>query len=277
MKKFLLAMTCVLACAAAASAQSPEIRLSIFGGNLLGIVTQDLAREEASRYGLKEPVGARIARVFANSPAEKAGLREGDIIIAYDGEPVTNSRKLARLIEESPASHQARVRILRDGKEQELTVTLASRTALDDTARLQNIIATMGRARRIGVTTQPLTRQLADYFGVAEGQGLLVTSVEANGPAARAGLKAGDVIVEADGEKVATALALSRALNRRAGGDVTLTVVRDKQRLAIKVTPEARGAFRDDFSPMLENLLPEVRLRLPRMIPPVLRSGGRVL
>jgi len=283
MRNLSFAMLSALLWAAVASAQGPEIRLSIFGEHLLGIVAQDISREEAARYGLKEPKGAKITRVFANSPAEAAGLREGDIIIAYDGEPITNSRKLARLIEESPAGHQARVRILRDGKEQELTATLASRstTVPNEVARLQKIIADMGRNRRIGITTQPLTQQLADYFGVAEGRGLLVASVEANSPAARAGLKAGDVIVEADGEKIATAFALARALNRRTDGDVTLTVVRDRRRITLKVTPEARDAFRDGFGPMLENLLPEVRLRTqrlaPQMIPPVVRSGARIL
>ena len=92
--------------------------------------------------------------------------------------------------------------------------------------------------RRIGVQTTALTEQLADYFGVSERRGLLVTSVSADSPAAKAGIRAGDVIVEAEGEKVSSSGELSRVINRRETGDVAVTIVRDRNRRTIRVTPE---------------------------------------
>jgi membrane-associated protease RseP (regulator of RpoE activity) len=93
-------------------------------------------------------------------------------------------------------------------------------------------------ARRIGITTQPLTDQLANYFGVSGRDGLLVTSVAENSPASKAGLKAGDVVTEVDGVRLKNAGELSRALNRREEGDVSLTVVRERKTRTIKVTPD---------------------------------------
>ncbi|HLL71849.1 MAG TPA: PDZ domain-containing protein [Pyrinomonadaceae bacterium] len=95
-----------------------------------------------------------------------------------------------------------------------------------------------GSARRIGITTQTLTDQLADYFGVGTGGGLLVTSVVENSPAAKAGLKAGDVVTEVDGARLKTAGELARALNRKDEGDVTITVMRDRKTRTLKVTPD---------------------------------------
>src|SRR2546426_11185893 len=100
------------------------------------------------------------------------------------------------------------------------------------------VIFSLGNNRRIGVGTTQLTKQLANTFGVTDGKGVLVTSVSENSPAAKAGLRAGDVITAVDGEKVEGSGDLSRALNKQKDGDVTLTIVRDKSQRTIKVTPE---------------------------------------
>ncbi|HEY9403735.1 MAG TPA: PDZ domain-containing protein, partial [Pyrinomonadaceae bacterium] len=92
--------------------------------------------------------------------------------------------------------------------------------------------------RRIGITTQNLTDQLASYFGVSGRDGLLVTSVTENSPASKAGLRAGDVVTEVDGTRLKNAAELARALNRKDEGDVSLTVVRDRKTRTIKVTPD---------------------------------------
>lgn len=96
-----------------------------------------------------------------------------------------------------------------------------------------------GNNRRIGVSTTALTKQLAEFFGVADGKGVLVTSVKDDGPAAKAGIKAGDVITAVDGEKLEDAGDLARALGKKTEGDVTLTIVRDKHQRSITVTPKA--------------------------------------
>lgn len=96
-----------------------------------------------------------------------------------------------------------------------------------------------GNHRRIGVNTMQLTKQLADYFGVAQGTGVLVTGVTEDSPAAKAGVKAGDVITAIDGEKVDGSGDLTRAINKKKDGDVTLTVIRNKNQRTITVTPKA--------------------------------------
>jgi serine protease Do len=95
-----------------------------------------------------------------------------------------------------------------------------------------------GNQRRIGISTVQLTKQLAEYFGVAEGTGVLVTAVTDDGPAAKAGIKAGDVITAVDGEKVDGPGDLSRTINKKKDGDVTITLIRKKDQKTITVTPK---------------------------------------
>jgi len=95
-----------------------------------------------------------------------------------------------------------------------------------------------GGGRRIGITTQNLTDQLASYFGVSGRNGLLVTSVAENSPASKAGLRAGDVVTEVDGTRLGNAAELARALNRKDEGEVSLTIVRDRKTRTIKVRPD---------------------------------------
>jgi membrane-associated protease RseP (regulator of RpoE activity) len=96
----------------------------------------------------------------------------------------------------------------------------------------------LGNNRRVGVSTVQLTKQLADYFGISDGKGALVTSVADNSAAAKAGLRAGDVITAVDGDAIEGPGDLSRAINKNKDGDVSLTVVRDKKSRTFKVTPE---------------------------------------
>ncbi len=122
-----------------------------------------------------------------------------------------------------------------------------------------------GAGRRIGVTTQTLTDQLANYFGVSGGDGLLVTSVAENSPASKAGLRAGDVITEADGTRIKNAGELSRALNRREDGEVSLTIVRDRKTRTIKVTPDRTENNPTFFTPRAMGMAAPMALIAPRV------------
>jgi len=134
-----------------------------------------------------------------------------------------------------------------------------------------------GNHRRIGVATTQLTKQLADYFGVADGKGVLVTSVEDDSPAAKAGLKAGDVITAIDGEKVDGSGDLARGINNKKEGDVTLTVIRNKNQRTMTVTPKeipmpTPGALpqgRRIVIPRVElGEIPEMNIEIPRIVLP---------
>ncbi len=254
------------------------------------------------------PRGVGVSEVVKGSPAEKAGLKANDVIVRFDGEQVTSVRKLTRLISESAPDHSVRLTVLRGGAEQELSATLARREPFvsaggeglfnispgdfGDAMRLgeeaarnseqwkraeeqmrrkwegmaQKHPSLFGSTRRIGVATNALGQQLADYFGVTHG--VLVSSVEENSPAARAGIKAGDIVTEADGQKVEDADDLARALSAKGEGEVTLTVVRDRNRRTVRVTPERRAAPQTFFTPGTFRLFdsPVAAVTLPRIM-----------
>jgi serine protease Do len=242
--------------------QEPAVRTFSWdfnGGTYLGVRTEDISKENMGRYGLREVRGVGVTEVIKDSPAEKAGLRKDDVIVRFEGESVTSVRKLTRLVSESSPDQTVRLTISRGGAEQEMTVTLSKqslngawRTGIRDEVfrgieksfpKIQ-LGGNLGDGdftfifanRRIGVSTQSLTKQLAEYFGV-EG-GVLVTAVTENSPAAKAGLKAGDIITAVDGEKISSPGDITRMLGKKDTGDVSLTVVRDRSTRTVTVTPE---------------------------------------
>jgi len=249
------------------------------GGGFLGVYGEDITNENMGRYRLNQPRGVGITQIVQDSPAEKAGLRKDDVILRFDGENVTSVRKLNRLVSEMAPDHSVKITISRNGAEQELTATIGKRKnsstvrdlmsqeprvwkwegPLVDRNKLNrgldrfnlesdklfndhnDLSLFFNNSRRIGVSTMELTKQLADYFGITGGRGVLVTSVSEDGPAAKAGIKAGDVITAVDGEEIDSPGDISRVLNRKKEGDVTLTVIRNKSQQTFRVTPKEGG------------------------------------
>jgi serine protease Do len=228
----------------------------------LGVYAEDVNRENMSRYNLSQPRGVGITQVMKDSPAEKAGLRKDDVILRVNGESITSVRKLNRLISEIAPDQTARIAISRAGAEQEVTATIARHQGPENFRVLMNerpriwkwegpegdMVFALGNARRIGVSTVELTSQLADYFGVAGGKGVLVTSVTTDGPAAKAGIKAGDVITSIDGEQVDSTGDISRVINKNKEGDVSLNIIRNRSQQTIRVTPTQSGVRRGSLT-----------------------------
>lgn len=258
--------------AAAAGAQPHEERqvrrfaIGDSGGGTIGVRVRDLTTDDATRA--KVQGGAVIADVLEGSPAEKAGVKEGDVVVEFDGERVRSARQFARLVEDTPEGRAVKATVSRNGSRQTLDVTPAARP--DEMAWVSDLgprmrdgvargmmglrrnlrdfdfdlpvepgIIGMTRGPRLGVGVEPLGDQLAAYFGVKAG--VLVASVEADSPAARAGLKAGDVITAVNGHAVVDPEALSAEVRRaEAGSTVTLDVTRDRKAQSLKATmPEA--------------------------------------
>lgn len=242
-----------------------------FGRSYLGVQTVNISKENMSKFGLSAVRGVGIEKVVENSPAAQAGLQTGDVIIQFEGEEIKSVAKLTRLISEVAPEQSAKITVIRGGSEREFNVTLGKREIaqfpMSGNFRFENApmiqafprtpqatqtfpvppvgeggqnfyLFRGGANRQIGVGTSPLTKQLGDYFGIAEGKGILVNSVRENSPAARAGIKAGDIIVEIDGKEVKGQIDLIRALNEKKEGDVSLTIIRDRNRQNIRVTPE---------------------------------------
>ncbi len=275
-----------------------------FQRSYMGVQTQEITKENFSKFGLSSVRGVGIEKVVENSPAAQAGLQTGDVIVRFEGEEVTSVLKLTRLISEVAPDHTAKVTVLRGGTEREINVTLGKSDgpqfqnggALEEWYGLPGIpefprvprlrefpppagdnesnvfIWRGGANRQIGVSTAPLTKQLGDYFGVAEGKGFLINNVRENSPAARAGLKAGDVIVEIEGKEVKGMTDLIRALNEKKEGDVSLTIVRDRNRQTVRVTPEISkdGAMKfEEFEKFYEPNSNQMQFRMqaPRTAP----------
>jgi len=234
---------------------SPAFSFFVDGGGFLGVYAEDISRENMGRYNLRDVRGVGVTQIVKDSPAEKAGLKKDDVILRIDNENVTSVRKLNRLVSEIAPDQSVRVVISRGGSEQELTATIGKRENMNTVQNLmtqypdfkewhgsfpnadQGLVLSMSN-RRIGVSTMELTKQLADFFGIGAGKGVLVTSVSADSPAAKAGVRAGDVITAIDGEKVEQSGDISRAINRKKEGDVILTIIRNKSQQTIQVTPK---------------------------------------
>jgi serine protease Do len=265
-------------------------------GGYLGIYAENINRENMSRYHMSQPRGVGITQIVQGSPAEKAGLKKDDVILRLDGENITSVRKLNRLISEIAPDQSVRVTVSRGGAEQELTATVGKRnnfgfaqdlfsnnlknfklepkiwkfeTPLIEKFQLGeadfgDLTFVLGNGRRLGVSTMQLNKQLADYFGVAKG--VLVTAVSEDGPAAKAGVKAGDVITAIDGEEVDSPGDLSRVTNNKKEGDVTLTIIRNKAQQMIRVTPRQGGFSTTPGRPQMGRRIVIPRIQIPTIM-----------
>lgn len=215
----------------------------------LGLSVRDVTKEEAQAATLDAIAGAWVTAVADGSAAAEAGLAPDDVIVQVDGETIRSARHLTRVVAETPAGRAVRITYVRNGQRAEVTATLAARTPRDFTfafpegfpfeMRRPGAQALMQRGGRLGVSVQALTPQLASYFGVPEG--VLVTEVRAETPAARAGLKAGDVITKVGDQVVARPADVSRAVAAgEAGSTVQVHVSRDRQPVTLEVTLDTR-------------------------------------
>ncbi|HEY4676737.1 MAG TPA: PDZ domain-containing protein [Candidatus Angelobacter sp.] len=235
------------------------------GRSYLGVDIRDVTTDRLAALKLKEERGVEITMVDADAPAGKAGLREHDVILDFNGTAIESEEQIRRLIREVPPGRTVTLGISRDGVPMKINVQLADHGAVVARAFPRIVVPTprpgdfprnsmdlpfqiQTYSSVLGVQTESLTRQLGDYFGVKDGEGVLVRSVEKNSAAEKAGLKAGDVIVKADNEKLTDRSDLSHILrSHRTGGKMTLVVMRDKHEQTLTVTLPDRGSRDSSF------------------------------
>lgn len=231
------------------------------GGGRLGISVSDTEATDA-----KTP-GVVIDAVEEDSPAEKAGFKKGDVVVEFDGERVRSVRQFTRLVTETPAGRQVAAALMRDGQRVNVNVTTRSRSSAefedfrDFPRTMPPLPARPARpmpvprppraaprppvlesflwpGNQLGVTVNEMSDQLGEYFGARNG--VLVTSVTEGSAAAKAGVKAGDVIVSVNGETVENAGELRRELrDAGSGAEFTLNVMRDRKPVTLKGKLEA--------------------------------------
>jgi len=219
-------------------------------GATLGLTVRDVDNPE------KQP-GVVVEDVVPGDAADKAGIKRGDVITAFEGEAVRSARQFSRLVDETAPGHAVRASYVRDGRRNDVTMTpvQAERpaTVYIDPERIRERlreampmvdmnIDVPGTRARLGVTIQEMTPQLAAYFGAKEG--VLVSSVSEDSPASRAGLKAGDVIASVDGRKVATRTDLVSVLREaKDRQEVAIGILRERRASSVKATLERPERF----------------------------------
>jgi serine protease Do len=192
----------------------------------LGVTIQNVNQALADSFGLSKPMGALVSAVEKGSPAEKAGVEPGDVIVKFDGKEVADSAQLPARVAEMKPGTTAKLEIIRKGSTKEIDVTVGE---LKD----GKIAATGGGQQepgRLGVAVRPLNAEEQRQAGVKEG--LLVEN--ASGPAARAGIQPGDVILSVNGTSIHSVDQL-RSLVSKAGKRVALLVQRDEARIFVPV------------------------------------------
>lgn len=226
----------------------PQVHVFAANRSYLGIDIRDITKDRLQPLKLQEERGVEVTMVDQDAPAGKAGLREHDVILDYNGNAVQSEEQLRRLIRETPPGRTVSLGISRDGSPMKISVTLADQSKIagrhvieippmPEVAELPNrfdvpgnIYVLRNSSAILGVQTENLTSQLGEFFGVKNGEGVLVRSVEKGSPAEKGGLKAGDVIIRIGDEKLSDRSDLSRLMRRhRTGGKLSLGVVRDKR------------------------------------------------
>ena len=250
--------------------------LEVFNGSSrIGVTVRDADDEDAKQ----SRSGVIVDEVTSGSPAEKAGIKGGDAIVEFDGERVRSVRQFTRLVQETPIGRKVPAVVSRGGQRMTVTVTPERRSGLgikwdrfDDrpfffeppepptppaapraprtprppamvSPALPGFSFSYRGGGRLGISTEDLTDGLRDYFGVK--RGVLVRSVTDGSPAAKAGLKAGDVITAINGDQVDEPSDISRALDRLdTDADFTLEITRDKKTQTLKGKLETRDRVR---------------------------------
>jgi len=197
----------------------------------LGVTIQELNQTLAESFGLKGANGALVTAVSPNSPAQKAGVQAGDVIIAFNGQPIGSSAELPLAVADVRSGESAQLKVWRKGGEQNLSVVVG---AVPDRQVAQNQPVPTEQPR-LGVAVRPLTPEESRQAGLTAG---LVVE-QSGGPAAAAGIAPGDVILAVNGTPVKTSAEL-RELIKKAGKNAALLVQRstgsDKTTVYVPVT-----------------------------------------
>jgi serine protease Do len=231
----------------------------ISSGGYLGIGAMDITPERAKALNLKEERGVEVSTLDADGAAAKAGIREGDVVLEYNGQQVQGRAQFQRLVQETPVGRQVKITVWRNGATQTLTATVSERKnhpmiigpgdgwnfnmpSIPNMPEMPNIEIprfAMSQNPMLGIMGESLAQeeQLAEFFGVQDG--VLVRSVKKGSAADKAGIKAGDVNTKVEDTKVSSSAEITRALrNLHARKSVTVIVVRNRKEMPLTVPME---------------------------------------
>ena len=247
----------------------------------LGVDIADVSKDRMSALKLKEEKGVEVTMVDQDAPAGKAGIKEHDVILSMNGTAIESGAQLRRMIHETPPGRVVTLGLSRDGQPLTLQVSLADKHKEyswagpkpdihvnippihipDIDIPSMNMVVVTSSARS-GLMVENITPQLGDFFGVKDGNGVLVRTVEKGSRAEKAGFRAGDVIIKINSQPVHDTSDFSHAVKSRSGNSVSVGVVRDKKEQTLNLTlPE-----RKESSEMLDEE-GELRYELAQLQP----------
>ena len=229
----------------------------------LGVEISEVTAEKAKDLRLSATRGVIVSDIEPDSPAAKAGLKENDVILQYDGQAVEGTVQFRRLVRETPPGRTVALGISRGGARQTISVELGDRSAFFE-KKMEGKMRDFGnayalrmpnfdlktspdwfapladlRTPTLGVSAEDLSGQFGEYFGAPDNAGVLVREVHEGTPAAKAGLKAGDVIIKVDGKPIRTLADLREQLRDKSGDKpVNLSVLRRGSETTVGVTIE---------------------------------------
>lgn len=191
----------------------------------IGVTIQTVTPELAESFGLKKALGALVGEVVKGGPAERGGVKVGDIIVTFDGKPVKTSNELPRLVAETLVGKTVDVTVFREGKELHLSIKVAELSKEKISAQLPS-----APVERFGMKVDEITPQLRQQFGIEESSGVVVVSVDQGSLADEAGIQQGDVIKEVNRKTVRTLADFNEAMGKAGKGKPVLMLMkRDKQ------------------------------------------------
>ncbi len=231
------------------------------GGGWLGVGVSEVSPEKVKSLKLPEERGALLGKIVPDSPAAKAGLKENDVVLELNGQRIEGTEQFRRMIHEIPAGRTANLAVWRDGRSQNIKVTVGKQESgnmkvfadgpksfafkmptlpeMPEMSGLDHLrtfaMVSPGRPL-LGIDAENLKGDFGNFFGAPEGEGVLVRGVFANSPASKAGLKVGDVITSLNGDRIRNASELrEKLLTHHQEKSIQLGVLRNKSELKLSV------------------------------------------
>jgi serine protease Do len=197
----------------------------------LGVGIQRVTSQLAKSFGLEAAEGALVSQVFNDTPADRAGIKQGDVILEFDGKKIKNFGDLPRTVASTPPGKTVRVKVFRDGDVLTLEAAVAEMEEKPEVAMAPS-------EKPLGLTVQDITPEIARGLGLEEVEGVVVTEVTPNSPAAEAGIRRGDVIQEVNREPVENVEEFGQAIEEAKNQESILFLVRrGESSLFVAVSP----------------------------------------
>jgi C-terminal processing protease CtpA/Prc len=225
------------------------VHVTTHDGAWLGVSLSDMTPKTAKEMDAKTDSGALVRSVSEDSPAEKAGIKEDDIVIEFNGKPIADSDDLVKAVGGAKAGETVDVIVMRKDDKKSLKATLAEAPAPPEPivvtvphAPDMNMFMRHASQAPYGLSLRTLNRQLGEYFGAPGGHGVLVEEVRKKSPAAEAGFKAGDVIVKVGDETVESVGEVREALGDfKKGEKANIAVLRKGTKTTLKLPIEEKS------------------------------------